>query len=243
MRRRLSILVPAAVAGLVAPVTALTGTAHAATGPQVTSVQTHLVQPSTLGSHGGFAVQVDAKVPQGEVCSFSVRLYSDRTGWHDLGTHQGSGPSLRYTDYLPASELAVWREYRVTAYDCNGTPGNEGASRFPLFGLTGDVQYRKDPICSVGPRVTRSSSSAYGGSWARTTGGIGTSVTCTPYDYAINVGVYGTTGRWGGRAAVFLDGVRKGTVDFSSDSTSYRRLMYKAGGTGGTSAPTPSPSP
>lgn len=228
MLRRSSLVVPAAVAGLLAPVTALTGVAHAAAaaGPQIAEVQVHLVQPSRLGLKGGFPLQVDAKVASGNVCSFRVRYYNDNTGWHSLGTHKGSGPSLRYTDYISADELTVLGEYEVVAVSCNGT-ASEPVDSQPFYGLASDEQTQS--FCAIGAHVVKNSADAFGGSWARTTGGVGTSVTCSTYDHAENVGVYGETGRWGGRADVYVDGARRGTVDFSSATTSYRKLMVKAG--------------
>src|ERR1022692_4580470 len=217
MKQRSLILGIAAVAAAGGSFALPTVASASVTVPFINQVDIKLVSPSTITSGGAYELQVLAGGGS-SLCSFGLYRYTSYAGgWQYLGRYSGTSTTDELQDYFD------YTEYGMIPYDCNGNQGSENYSQsfYPntwdnAFGLV------------AGSAVYTYSSKYYGGSALQTTTGLGTEVQWYTDD-SFNDGIVIGTGPQGGIGTVYINGVKKGTINFYASTIHGMKLAFKFG--------------
>jgi hypothetical protein len=215
---KISAPVAAAVAGLMTTLTSVpVAHADATRVPNSTEVAITQVTPSGLGSGGQFQVQLTLLNPV-DVCGFTLYRYTSARGTQYLGSYSGTktkdlaSPSWGYTYYYAYPRDCSWNYGDATfSEDVYPTTRDESSAAYVVNG--------------IGSRVTQSG--AYGNDVLRTTSRSARVRFST--GYAFNNALAVTTGPAGGVGTVYVNGVRKGTINFYSSTVKNRKVLFKFG--------------
>ena len=188
--------------------------------PSASGLAMKLVSPSTLASNGSYKLQLSLQNPSSNVCGtgLSRAIQNDPNG--HPGTYEivARFPGTKFTDLASTS----WglTTYRANPRDCNG---NFGA---PVFTPTFTPTVVDDPFnLPSGVGVLRTAANAYGGAQLQVTSGVNSHARWSTDD-VFNLGVVIGTGPHGGIANLFVDGVKKGQINFYSAKAVYRKVTY-----------------
>lgn len=186
------------------------------TVPFVSQVDIKLVSPSSITSGGAYNLQALA-VGGSSLCSFGLYRYTAYYGWQYLGRYSGSSTIDLVQDYY------YYMQYGMVPYDCVGNQGSESYSQ-SFYPNTWDNPFN----VIAGSGTTVFSSKYYGGSALQTTTGLGTEVEWNTDD-SFNDGVVIGTGPQGGIGTVYVNGVKKGTINFYSSTVHGMKVAFKFG--------------
>ena len=187
------------------------------TVPYVNQVDIKLVSPSNITSSGAY--ELDVLAGGGfSMCSFGLYRYTQWWGgWQYLGRYSGSATIDQIQTYFG------YTEYEMIPYDCFGNSGSANYSQ-EFYPNVWD-----NPFYLVSGSATDVySSKYYGGSALETLSGLGTVVQWNTDD-SYNDGVVVGTGPQGGIGTVYVNGVKKGTINFYSSTVHGMKLMFKFG--------------
>jgi hypothetical protein len=187
--------------------------------PYASGVSLKLVEPSTIASNGAYEENVSETPPfSASDCSFYLYRYTDYYGgWQYLGLFNGTQTDDLVQDYFG------FTEYGLVPRDCSGNQGSEVYSA-GFYPTTVDNPF----YIVTGSGMIISSPKYYGGSALQATSGIGTRVRWNT-DCLYNVGIVVGTGPKGGIGTVYVDGAKKGTINFHSATVAGKKLLFKFG--------------
>jgi hypothetical protein len=185
--------------------------------PFVSQVDIKLVSPSTITSTGAYKREVLAR-SHSNLCSFYLYRYTDYYGyWQGLGHYSGTSTIDLIQQYFG------YTEYEMIPYDCYGNSGSGNYSDNFNPNAWDNPFY-----VTAGSATTAYSTKYFGGSALQTTTGLGTQVEWNT-DYSYNDGVVIGTGPKGGIGTVYVNGVKKGTINFYSLKVHGMKLAFKFG--------------
>lgn len=200
----------ALIGGTAAPAQAHTDVAFA------NRVDYNLVVPSVLAPNGAYQVTVKVVGASQDFCGFYLYRSVDGGGFSYKGRYYGTSTN----DQLQTYWYSV--QYAVTPLDCNGNDGD------PVYTVAIDPTVLDDPFYVwSGSANTVHTNKAYGGSMLQGNS-IGTRLRFRT-DWTYNVGLVAGTGPAGGIGTVYVDGVRKGTINFRSSRPAYKKVLFKFG--------------
>lgn len=185
--------------------------------PAASEVAITQVTPGVLATGGQFQVQLTL-LNATDVCGFTLYRYTGSSGTRYLGSYSGTrtkdlaSPSWGYTYYYAYPR------------DCNWNYG-EAAYSQTVYPTVADESSAAYVMSGSGSRVAQSG--AYGNDVLRTTSRAARVrfYTGDSFNNALAV----TTGPQGGVGTVYVNGVRKGTINFYSSTPKHRQLKFKFG--------------
>jgi len=219
MRRLIGMFALAAVVGASLATTAVR--AGASSPPSAAGVVIHPIAPSNLAPTGAFVEKIVEANPSPSNCGFF--LYRGVTSPSQFGlsyTYLGFHKGTQATDIPP--QPVGYLQYKLLPTDCAGNVG------LPVYSTEVGPAVSDDSLLWVasGAATTVYSPKYYGGSAVQTTGK-GADVRLS-LDTYWNFGLVVGTGPRGGVGTVFVNGVKKGTINFYSATVGGEKVSFVA---------------
>lgn len=228
MRRLIGLIGLAAVAG--ASLAATSVPAAASSVPSATGVAVHPLAPSNLAASGAFVEKIVEVNPSPSNCGFY--LYREDSALVPTGplfTFIGFYSGTQTTNLVPSPAGIGGSlggvQYRVVPTDCAGNVGAPVYSATVIPMVSDNLLW---PGVVSGAATTVYSTKYYGGSAVQTTGK-GADVRQSLVFYW-NFGLVVGTGPRGGVGTVFVNGVKKGTINFYSATVGGEKVSFVAAG-------------
>ena len=196
--------------------------------PETTPPSTTVIKPQTMGNPSAGVYTVNLRTtwmssdsPQG-VASQQLQLKLGSGAYNDVSPQ----PTPSGTSFDRRFNIGDAFRWRVRAFDTLGA--NSAYKTGAALTLRGSGEGTSE-FAYTGTWVVQNKASAWNGKQRYTTGGAGTKVV---YSYTgRRAGLVVMTGPNAGKADIYVDGVKKATLDFYTPSPEYRQIVYVTGAT------------